>query len=68
MTQAEHIAKSVLKGYTDMGQDFETAKKNAIYALRLITNALYSGAYDPNVQQMFYAIGYLESLRYLHPR
>ncbi len=66
MTQEQKLAIRTLKGFQSEGQDFETAKKNAIAALSTIAN-VYRDELNPLISARFAgAVYYLTTLKFLH--
>jgi hypothetical protein len=66
MTPEQKLAIRTLKEFQADGQDFETAKKNAIMALSTIAN-VYRDEFNPLISARFAgAVYYLKTLKFLH--
>jgi hypothetical protein len=76
MTNCERIGKNLLKKFLDKGQEFDTAKENAIYGLQSLAeiiaeNELYGitlAPFNEDLAEDFLAAAlYLKSLKFWKP-
>lgn len=66
MTQEQKLAIDTLKSFQKEGQDFETAKNNAITALSSIANTFRDETNSLTAVRFAGAVYYLTTLKFYH--